>query len=409
MTIENLPVWIFPPNWGEDYTETHEWLTDILTSPTGQEQRRILRYYPRRFYEFQVALGGSARTLAHNLIGASGVLPWYLPLWHDTHVVQASVSAGDSTFSVQDTVNSELQVGGYVVLPGESVFDYEILEVQGLTATSITTTSPCGRDYDRGALLYPTIAARLIEQPQMPRRTDAVATSQVKFRAEVSLDPATDTFDASVAGSSYRGFTVLETLPDYSDSLDAEFVRMIVELDNKTSTPIEVDTAQRLFQSQQVSWVLQGRVQYSTLKRLLYAVRGRAGALWVPTFMSDFRPSRAIGTGDQSILVERSGLTDSGGPAPDRQDIRIALVDGSSLFRRVTSSALSGANELLQLDAPIGQNIGIRDVQQISFMSLMRQDQDSIDIGHKTDIEGASVVSSTFRSAPDDRNVTSAL
>lgn len=48
MTIENIPVWPIEPNWNEPVKETLEWLTDIMTSPTGAEQRRCLRKYPRK-------------------------------------------------------------------------------------------------------------------------------------------------------------------------------------------------------------------------------------------------------------------------------------------------------------------------------------------------------------------------
>ena len=59
-----LPLWTFPPNWNSPIKETLEWLTDVLQSPSGAEQRRALRLAPRRSFTFEVLVHQAQRTRA---------------------------------------------------------------------------------------------------------------------------------------------------------------------------------------------------------------------------------------------------------------------------------------------------------------------------------------------------------
>lgn len=49
--LDALPVWTISPDWSDGITETLEWLTGLLASPIGAEQRFGLRLTPRRSFE----------------------------------------------------------------------------------------------------------------------------------------------------------------------------------------------------------------------------------------------------------------------------------------------------------------------------------------------------------------------
>lgn len=88
----------------------------------------------------------------------------------------------------------------------------------------------------------------------------------------------------------------------------------------------------------------------------------------------------------------------------------IETLSGERYYRRIIESAVDGSGrETLLLDAPLPAQVGLDDVLRICFMSLMRLDQDSIEIDHMTDIEGVSEVQVMFRSAPDIRVPQSAF
>jgi hypothetical protein len=108
MAIENLPVWSFEPNWSSTVTETLEWLTDVMTSPSGSEQRRTLRYLPRRFYEFTTMLVDAERRFFDNLLIRSGSARWYMPLWQDTNVITADRPLGSAFIPTDYSTSSKI-------------------------------------------------------------------------------------------------------------------------------------------------------------------------------------------------------------------------------------------------------------------------------------------------------------
>jgi hypothetical protein len=88
----------------------------------------------------------------------------------------------------------------------------------------------------------------------------------------------------------------------------------------------------------------------------------------------------------------------------------IETLSGERYYRRIIESAVdSSGRETLLLDAPLPVQVGLDDVLRICFMSLMRLDQDSIEIDHLTDTEGVSEVQVVFRAAPDLRVPQSAF
>ena len=68
MAIQNYPVWTFEPNWSGSVSEMLEWLTDVMASPDGSEQRRSLRSFPRRSMDVATAAEGDERQLLDNML-----------------------------------------------------------------------------------------------------------------------------------------------------------------------------------------------------------------------------------------------------------------------------------------------------------------------------------------------------
>ena len=210
-------------------------------------------------------------------------------------------------------------------------------------------------------------------------------------------DPATGISDV------YRDSYVLNTPPNDRENLTARFQRMMENLDNQVSIPEHYDTAARSFTIQKFSWLLEGRAQHKQFKAMLKALRGRAVAFWMPTFMADFELMQPILPGDTTVTVKRCGYTEGGGARPDFQDIMIDL-GTERIYRRVTGSALGGANtEVLALDLPIRIPVAVAQVVSFNFIKLLRLDQDSIEFTYATDDQGVSNVAANLRSAPDDR------
>ncbi|MCR3772054.1 hypothetical protein K3Z88_26610, partial [Pseudomonas aeruginosa] len=85
------------------------------------------------------------------------------------------------------------------------------------------------------------------------------------------------------------------------------------------------------------------------------------------------------------------------------RDIRIELYGGQVFHRRILDvSELNVDVERMAIDSALGTVVRPSDVARISFMTLCRQDSDSVQITHETDTDGISTASTVFRGVRDE-------
>jgi hypothetical protein len=111
------PVFSLPPDWSEPVRERLAWLTDVMRSYNGREQRTALRSVPRVAVSYRgVALGGrEAAILSSLLYGGRTQARYIVPLWHCARKLAATAAPGDQSVSV-DTLGSRFAPGGYCVI-----------------------------------------------------------------------------------------------------------------------------------------------------------------------------------------------------------------------------------------------------------------------------------------------------
>jgi len=404
MAIEDIPTWSFAPNWSSDVRETLAWLTDVLVSPTGAEQRRALRKYPRRTFEFSIVASENERSLLENFTSAYGGNDFYLPIWHDVNIVVSPISIGANAIANTDLITSDIREGDIICFKGDSAFTFELKTVSEIDGDSVTFEEVFAQQWPAGTYFFIVRKSRLTEQPALKRLSDNTSSAQVRF---MTVQPAYDVpriSDDFELSNSYDGFAVLSIGPDERDTLDYGSERIFEDLDNETGTPLHIDRSNIPFIKQRYNWVLNGRQQLGDFRKLIYDLSGRCKLIWMPTFFADFRLYSSTLTGASSIVVHQTGFTQTGGPRETRRHIAIRLMNGTIYYRRITSSiSIDEAREVLTLDQNLPDAFAPTDVLQISFMALVRLDQDQVEILHKSDSFGVTTATTTFRSVPNIR------
>lgn len=92
---EDLAVFNISPNWKSGVTETLSWLTDINISEQSVEQRRTVRRYPRRSFEYSFLRELSGRSRIDAFLAGMGKKEHLVPLWHEQfNLGDAEISKG---------------------------------------------------------------------------------------------------------------------------------------------------------------------------------------------------------------------------------------------------------------------------------------------------------------------------
>lgn len=394
ITGNRIVPWGFAPNWGTPVVERLSWLTDVLGNPRGTEQRRSLRIAPRKAWQANFIVEGNERALFDLAMAGWGRRVWALPVWVDVQQLKSNLPAGSTSITCE-TEGRDFREGGLALLRGNTAFDTEAVEIQSMAANVITLKRVTQTAWPAGTRIYPLRSARLSELPETIRHTDMLLASDCSFEL---VEPAD--WPGVLPASLYRGQPVLGTRPDESEDLRHSFERLMLTLDNATGIPAVTDTAGKGFVLQQHRWLLVGRQQHSAWRSLLYALRGRARAVWIPMHAQDLVPAGPL-TGSL-LKVQRVGYSRFGLGQQGRQDIFIELQDGSVLMRRITAAVENGATEDLVVDSNFPGVIQPSQVARISFMTLCRLASDDVELEHLTDQDGVARCAVTLRGVRDD-------
>ncbi len=399
LTGNRIVPWGFAANWETPIVERLSWLTDVRVSSSGAEQRRALRIAPRRGFEFSVVTGDEERAFFDLALTAWDARVFALPIWHDAQRLEMPLLPGATEIPCR-TEGFDFRQKGLVFLRGKTAFDTEAAEILAIDPDKLTLKRPLISAWPVGTSLYPSRAARLSERPEITRHTDRLTTCTVSFDVTEPCD-----WVEAWPSETYRGLPVLAERPDESENLTHTRERLLLTLDNAVGLPAITDTARRAFQVQQHRWLLAGRSAHAAWRSLIYALRGRQQAVWLPTHAEDMKLA-AQAAGSQ-MPIRRVGYGRFGLGTPGRDTLRIELADGSIIYARVTAAAEAGDMETLTIDPPLTSTIWPDDVLRISYLALFRLAADDVRIEHLTDADGYARISLTFRGVRDDLEATS--
>lgn len=398
----DLPVFPFRPNWREPMAERISFLTDVLASSSGAEQRRTLRQTPRRSFEADFLLSGPERTFFDLFVNKAGGGEITAPLYWEVVTIPATLTAGVSTRIDFDTTNREwaYHEGRLGLLIGDSALEYSVVEIAAVDAGGVDLAVAPGRSWPKGTRFYPLRRVAMEQVGDLTHKTAGVATVTAELRV-VGPNPWEA---ASSSYPVYAGLPVFTDEPNWVEDLTVEFGRDLKMLDTGIGLTYQTDPLGRALLGQAHRWFLDGRDKLAGFRDLIYRHQGRAGAFWLPTFKADLRLVASAASSATQIQVERAGLIYTGCPTSGREYIVIEHKTGR-IVRRITSVEIGSteAIEKINLDASLGLALSPGQVRRISFVDTARFDTDDFELLHHGGIDGLHTVSALFRTFKNSR------
>lgn len=379
-------------DWAKPVTETLQWLTDILQSKTGYEQRRSLRLSPRIQFNAELLLYDSERQFFDLAMIGWGAKTFAMPIWSQQQWLTTAHAAGGMIIYC-DTTYRNFKTNRLAILRGQTAFDNETVEIDSVLSDRLILKRPLQKPWAKGTCLSPAITVRLNGQPNLVKRTDRMMRTAISLIATETLD-----HDEQMPTTFYRGYPVLEQVPNEKNDLTHSYERLLSQLDNKTGLVLQKDHTQEAFSLYQYEWMTYGRQAQASLRALFYALRGSQKAIWLPTFSDDLTLKSLIVANGQTLDVQWCGYSRFAQSQLGRQDIQITFKNGSVLYRRITASTeVDSTTERLAVDTTFPAQILPTDIIRISFISLCRLSNDSVVIEHLNDSDGIAKSSATFR------------
>lgn len=391
----SLPVWSILPNWRDGVTEFVEYLTDSITSETGNTVTRALREVPRRQFEFEFMRHGMSRARMDNMILGVGSGRLLLPLWHEQYKPANGILMGqiEVLFPEGDLSLREYRDNDLVIVTLGDPADYEVLTVESVLSDRLVLSEGPQRDWPSGSRIAPMRIATIGDSNSISNITDRAATGRVRFAIEEREDGFGEYF--GFVGPVWR-FKI-----NWSSAVDVDHERLSYTFDNQTSLPYTVDPGQRAIVLTRARSLIRGRSEMVRLRRFIQAARGRARRFWMPSFTLDIEPLSGIG--GTTFAVKKNGLLDYARTIQSaRMFIAVAFADGSpQVYREIVSYGELQGSDIVEVDfdLPIAS---LAEIERIQFIVPTRFDQDRFEFKHLVDESAAVQVGFTFRSADHD-------
>lgn len=377
-------LWPAPPNWAQGVDETLSWLTDVMqASGTAMQQTRALRTAPRRSFAIETIDAGDARRIIDAIAFDIGTHGFLLPIYPDVQWLSAPLTAG-ATGIACSTAGFDFVVGGRVALWLDQQ-NWEVASITAIDGSGLTLAAATVNAWPVGTRLYPVRTARLAAMPEATQSSSAVSSLKVTFL----IDEPCDWMAAWPSAATYRGVPVLEWRGDESDDPTVQYTRVGNSVDVDTGTIYYFDLPNLPLRLQAQDFQIHGRVEHTAFRSLLYALAGRAGQLWVPSWQDDLLLTASISASATTLQAGPCYYSVFGRQQTNRRDIRIELYDGTVFYRRISGSAQLANGESLQIDSPLGRVVTPNQVRQINWLSLCQLAADSVQIQHLTDAHGA--------------------
>jgi len=383
--VRALAVTLFPlvPDWSGGIRERLSYLTQVMRSRTGNEQRVQLRRYPRRRIEYRaVARNARESSVMDGLLWGRQGSFLGVPQWFDSARLSAPASSGDTTLQVESAEWRQFYPDGVgVVFRGPD--DYEAFGVEEVQEDAIITSDGLEFSWPAGTPVYPVRTCYFPDSQGVRQITSAIETIDVEFEAdELPWPEPVDSTDGE-----YRGRPLLMREPNRAQAVSAEYNRDLIELDNRTGQISRVDRAGRPFLVRTHEHVFSSKRDVWWFKAFVESLKGRLKSLWVPTWQRDMALLSSVPTNSATIHVTGPGYSGLFDFQDGRRDLVIIHCDGTRWLRRIESASqrADGTNDLV-LDSDLSGTrvIAPEDVWKIMFLEHVRLSGDTVEFHWRT-------------------------
>lgn len=377
-----MTLWPLQPNWSTPYVERFAFLTEVITSDSGREQRRALRVAARHSVEYDaLASRDQMRARRQQAVRHSDVQVFADEV---RSVFTTAIVADDATALAVSAAPSWLALAQHLVLQAPGSKDRVAVDVQGVIGATVTLTLATGRAWPKGTQVFLGAEGRLTPSLSTTFRTNNITEGSVEWM----VDPGKEIQPVGAAPLVFNGREVLLHKPNWASPLEFDVVDPIRFVD----PGMGVRAAFR-----RETWVQEGRrAQHlvrsaDELNQTLGAFlrgRGRQGEFYQPTMTEDLPLMQAVNAGSKFWRVPGHATHDAYNTSKVHRAFAVYLVTGDIHLFSVVDLSKGGTTApytLIQVDEAAPITFTPAAVAMICWMPVVRFASDELAVRWHTD------------------------
>ena len=336
-TGRRLILFSYPPE--QPIAERVGWVTDIIKSRDGDEQRQSLRTTPRR--TFKLRFGGQDTVETHtlrNTIFAFRGLIFGIPIWSELQRVSQAEIVGSLTIEV-NTDDVDHVIGGTIMIYEPQTRAVQDAAIDSFTASQITLTKGLQSAMSAEAWIVPVSFGYITRDPQYDDAQTGRLVTEIEFQTIENNDVAY----ADLAALQVDWTTHPEdSLPIVHDCNILSGKRQQIQHRNKLSRgdpgiglPLQVQRhpfADLIGSKRTLD--LDNLAEIRKYRSLLHWLRGSWGPFYLPTFRNDVPADVDFQLDSGTVTIKNIGLVDLSAFGSPHESLMLELPDGTRYFAK---------------------------------------------------------------------------
>lgn len=377
-----MTVWPFFPNWKSRYSETYEYLTEIIVSDSGKEQRRAWRQTARRSVSYRSLVQRDRMRAMRRLLAVRGdtfVFP------DEVRRARTAALAAGSAATFVGPLPDWLATGRQVVFEDRATREREVRTVDSVSDDTVTFTTASPRTWQAGTRVMPGLTGTLAPNVRASAVTDDVTETPI----DLTVEPGTEIETPGLPAHTFGGLEIFNHRPDWSDRVEFESV----DPTTWTDFDIGVRTAYRTvaFATEIVrrTHLVRAPDHLDRILGLFQRSRGRQGEFYAPSWTNDITLATPTLAASSVFVVPGHVFHDAYADDTVRRCFMVRMGDGSLLYFRIADMVKSVSGEprtLITTTAPAPVDIDPDTISAISWMPVCRFASDTMTIGWVTDL-----------------------
>lgn len=365
-----LPTWPIVERWS--------WLTTVVKSISGREQRMAVRVEPHQSFQYSLALlDDEDRQIALYTFWRYIGRHLAYPLFAYSVPLLSTASIGSIYLDV-DTDAGNFRIGERVAVFSRDMSLYTVLETTGLgSPDGIELEQPLEVELSGDLLVAPAPMCRINDGHGLTMNP-TTGQSEVMFTSVATreiLRPGQTTSIDTFAG--------LPILPQkyISSNVSERVTRNIEVLDNAITLPQDYKTwINPQIQSSRSYLIENEDLDY--WRKFADTIKGSRGVFLAPSHREDFHLSTSPALGATTLFTADTRVADFMYGAGNKF-LRIQRADGSVIYRAVSDAILLMDRTVrIVLTQSIGSAPGNNQIERLSIMSKVRLADDTIELSH---------------------------
>lgn len=368
-------------NWVEPgVVESLEWMTSVIKSYDGSEQRSAGRSKPRRKIKYQYTMNNSQARYMESLLWGWQSRIFAVPVWMDSQTTTVDIIIGDTEILIP-TENLSYYEGGLVIL-SSGYKNFEAVEIAQVLSDRLVLSLPLKTTWPVGTTLVPSNLARTPQSVKLLRKTNTLFTANIEWSCDpVDTDPHVPLVAAPLQ---HNGLELMTKKPNWSRDLDTEYMVDTDVLDYGTGAIGIVDRTGYPTVIKKHQWLLKTREEITDLRKFLRRREGRLVPFYMSTFNEDIVVTETLGASGSTLTIVDDGYFLFVNAHPGRKHIEV-VTTGGTFYREVLGSTDNeDGTLLLSIDSPLGIEFAPHEFKRISFLNACRLFSDKLVIGWKT-------------------------